>query len=144
MAKKAKKELDPTLSVYQLKISLQHISSLIWRRIQVKGCTLDKLHQHIQTAMGWQSCHLYQFTINGKGYSHPEIWQPEFEEIEDATQVRLRELMPESSEQFQFVYGYDFGDGWRHDILLGGCLCSQEGGRYPLCLDGARACPPRT
>ncbi len=82
--------------------------------------------------MGWRNCHLYQFTINGTEYSHPEMWQPEFEEIEDATQIRLRELMPESSEQFQFLYEYDFGDGWRHDILFEGCLFSQEGGRYSL------------
>jgi hypothetical protein len=40
-------------TVFQLKITLHGAKPPIWRRIQVKDCTLDKLHEHIQTAMGW-------------------------------------------------------------------------------------------
>ena len=40
-------------TVYQFKITLLDSQPPIWRRIQVKDCTLDKLHEHIQTAMGW-------------------------------------------------------------------------------------------
>ncbi|MDA1015583.1 MAG: hypothetical protein O3A00_14165 [Planctomycetota bacterium] len=29
--------------------------------MQVKKCTLDRLHEHIQTAMGWTNSHLHQF-----------------------------------------------------------------------------------
>ena len=39
-------------TVYQLKITLQESHPPIWRRIRVKDCTLDMLHEHIQTAMG--------------------------------------------------------------------------------------------
>ena len=42
--------------LYQCKITLKDIQPLIWRRIQVKDCTLEKLHEHIQTAMGWTKC----------------------------------------------------------------------------------------
>ena len=42
--------------LYQFKITLRGIEPPIWRRIQVKDCTLDRLHEHIQTAMGCDSC----------------------------------------------------------------------------------------
>ena len=38
--------------LYQFKITLKDSHPPIWRRIQVRDCTLDKLHEHTQTAMG--------------------------------------------------------------------------------------------
>src|SRR5689334_20031827 len=37
-------------TVYQFKITLLESHPPIWRRIQVQDCTLDKLHEYIQTA----------------------------------------------------------------------------------------------
>ena len=37
---------------------------------------------------------------------------------------------------------YDFGDCWRHEILLEGILLREKGCKYPQCIGGARACPP--
>lgn len=39
-------------------------------------------------------------------------------------------------------YEYDFGDGWEHQLLLEAILPRQARHRYPLCVAGARACPP--
>lgn len=39
-------------------------------------------------------------------------------------------------------YEYDFGDGWEHELTLEAILPRQRGKKYPLCLGGARACPP--
>lgn len=39
-------------------------------------------------------------------------------------------------------YDYDFGDGWEHKLTLEAIVQRQRGKKYPLCLDGARACPP--
>jgi hypothetical protein len=39
--------------LYQFKVTLKGVTPPIWRRIQVRDCTLDKLHEHIQTALGW-------------------------------------------------------------------------------------------
>ncbi len=50
--------------IYQFKITLHDTRPPIWRRIQVKDCTLDKLHERIQTAMGWTNSHLNHFRIN--------------------------------------------------------------------------------
>ena len=50
-SKKRKSKVDAN-AVYQFKITLLGSKPTIWRRIQVPDCTLDKLHEHIQTAMG--------------------------------------------------------------------------------------------
>jgi len=40
------------------------------------------------------------------------------------------------------LYEYDFGDGWRHEVLLEGVLLAAPAVSYPTCLAGQRACPP--
>ncbi|MBC8290923.1 MAG: plasmid pRiA4b ORF-3 family protein [Planctomycetes bacterium] len=39
-------------------------------------------------------------------------------------------------------YTYDFGDDWRHEVLLEGKPNAIAGEKYPVCLEGERACPP--
>jgi hypothetical protein len=39
-------------------------------------------------------------------------------------------------------YDYDFGDGWEHELILEAILPRQPNEKYPLCVGGARACPP--
>ena len=63
----------PAGTVFQFKITLLGIEPPIWRRIQTKDCTLDKLHEHIQTAMGWTNSHLHQFKIDGVPYGDPQL-----------------------------------------------------------------------
>ena len=50
--------------LYQFEITLEGIAPPIWRRIQVRDCTLDRLHEYIQTAMGWTNSHLHHFKID--------------------------------------------------------------------------------
>jgi hypothetical protein len=130
--------------LYQFKITLLESMPPIWRRIQVKNCTLDKLHEHIQTAMGWTNSHLHQFWIDGERYGDPELLEcdePGFDYI-DSIVTKISEIVPQDGQRFQFTYEYDFGDGWRHAVLFEGCLRAEKGGRYPICVEGERACPP--
>jgi hypothetical protein len=130
--------------LYQFKITLLESKPPIWRRIQVKNCTLDKLHEHIQTAMGWTNSHLHQFEIDGERYGDPELIDDGFEDFHcvDSTVTRIGEIVPKDGKRFQFNYEYDFGDDWQHEVLFEGCLRAQKGGRYPVCVEGERACPP--
>jgi hypothetical protein len=130
--------------VFQFKITLLDTQPLIWRRIQVKDCTLDKLHEHIQTVMGWTNSHLHHFRIDGQLYGDPQLMQENFEELDyrDSTRTKLSDLVPESGKRFRFGYEYDFGDSWEHEVLFEGIVRAERGKRYPLCLAGARACPP--
>jgi hypothetical protein len=131
--------------LYQFKITLKDIEPPIWRRIQVKDCPLDKLHEQIQTAMGWKNSHLHKFMIDGVLYGDPQLLC-EGRENEvmpvDSLMTRLNEIIPADGKPFQFEYEYDFGDGWEHEILFEGYLCAKKGVRYPLCVEGERACPP--
>ncbi|MGD0897021.1 MAG: plasmid pRiA4b ORF-3 family protein [Thermoguttaceae bacterium] len=141
-AKSSPGEIRVSERVYQFKITLRGIKPPIWRRIQVRECALDELHGHIQTAMGWTNSHLHQFTIDGESYGVPALMEEDFEAMEDSTATNLSDIVPGDGKRFRFKYEYDFGDGWEHEILFEGCLPAEKGVRYPLCVEGGRACPP--
>jgi hypothetical protein len=130
--------------VFQFKITLVESRPPVWRRIQVKNCTLDKLHEHIQTAMGWTNSHLHQFRINNRRYADPMLMEEDFEEwgCEDSTGTTLTDILPADGKRFRFGYEYDFGDSWEHEILFEGVKRAKPGERYPICVEGKRACPP--
>jgi hypothetical protein len=130
--------------VYQFKITLLDTRPPIWRRIQVKDGTLDRLHEHIQTAMGWTNSHLHHFRVGEQLYGDPLLVQENFEEFhyEDSTTTKLSAILPKTGKRFRFEYQYDFGDSWWHEILFERCVRAEPGKRYPVCLEGARACPP--
>ena len=130
--------------LYQFRITLLESQPPIWRRIQVKDCTLDKLHEHIQTAMGWTNSHLHLFEIEGQRYGDPDLIDDGFEDFEcvDSTVTKISEIVPLDGKRYRFTYEYDFGDDWQHEVLFEGCLRAQKGQRYPICIEGERACPP--
>jgi hypothetical protein len=43
----------------------------------------------------------------------------------------------------RWIYVYDFGDGWRHQVSFEGFVAAEPKVRNPRCTDGARACPPK-
>ncbi|MDX1251210.1 MAG: plasmid pRiA4b ORF-3 family protein [Gammaproteobacteria bacterium] len=125
-------------NIYQLKITLRHTRPPIWRRVQVKGDTkLGKLHRIVQEAMGWTDSHLHAFRIGRTVYGVPD---PDFiDDIENERSIRLDKIATEGN---TFIYEYDFGDGWEHDIKVEKILNAEPGVHYPVCLAGKRACPP--
>jgi len=131
--------------LYQFKITLKEIQPPIWRLIQVKDCSLDRLHEHIQTAMGWTNSHLHQFRIDGVVYGDPDLlcegWQDESWPV-NSLDTKVSTIIPEDGKRILFEYEYDFGDGWEHEVLFEECLQVEKGGRYPVCVEGERACPP--
>jgi len=144
LTKKPKRKANATDALYQFKITLLGSKPPIWRRIQAQDCTLDKLHEHIQTAMGWTNSHLHQFEIKGQRYGNPELLDDGFDdfECEDSTTTMLSEILPKTSKRFAFKYEYDFGDSWEHEVLFEGSPTADPKAKYPLCVEGQRACPP--
>ena len=61
---------------------------------------------------------------------------------EDSTTTKISDILPKTGKRLRFEYEYDFGDSWHHEVVFEGCLRAERGGRYPICLEGARACPP--
>ena len=53
-------------TILQLRIELQDVQPLVWRRIQLPGdCTFWDLHVAIQSAFGWNDSHLHEFRLPG-------------------------------------------------------------------------------
>jgi hypothetical protein len=124
--------------IFQLKMSLAGVRPPVWRRVLVPaGYTLDRLHRVAQHAMGWRDCHLHSFEIDGVQYGEPD---PDGElALHDELDVRLDAVVGKGS---RFSYTYDFGDWWEHDLVVEDALTADPDERYPVCLDGERACPP--
>jgi len=136
--------LPPEQTVFQFKITVLESHPPIWRRIQVKDCTLDELHEHIQTAMGWTNSHLHQFIVDGQRFGDPELMEEDFEEMgyADSTTTRISTIVPKDRPGFRLNYEYDFGDSWEHEVLFEGVVRAGSKVKYPVCVEGARACPP--
>jgi hypothetical protein len=126
--------------IYQLKITLERSQPPIWRRLQVPGdITLANLHHVIQHAMGWEDSHLHHFLAGGREFGVPNRDWDEGE-VEDERKIRLEQVADQA--KAKIVYEYDFGDSWRHLIVVEKILLSEPATAYPVCLEGARSCPP--
>ena len=115
----------------RLRVTLREVTPVVQRVIDVPAAiTLDELHEVLQVALGWTDSHLHQYRTDSAVYSMAsDDWDDEGET--DERGVRLSTLPP------RFVYLYDFGDGWTHDVEVLG-----PGGDGVGCLDGQGACPP--
>jgi Plasmid pRiA4b ORF-3-like protein len=125
--------------VFTLKVSLFELKPPVWRRVVVPGTlTLQALHGVIQTAMGWFDCHLHHFLIGTGRYTLP---RPDDETpVLDERKFSLRQVAPLVGSRFR--YEYDFGDSWLHEITVEDISPAPADYLGPVCLDGARACPP--
>jgi len=128
-----------SVTIYQLKITLKDTKPPIWRRVLVPDCTLDDLHYIIQTAMGWGNCHLYAFGIGDTEFMHPDMDSGELDSA-DATDTTLGDVITKAKQKF--IYTYDFGDGWRHEIVVEKIGQPEPDGKYPICIKACGACPP--
>ena len=140
-----------TKPILQFKISLIDSKPLIWRRIQMmESCSFYDLHVAIQDAMGWEDCHLHQFIIYTGATK--KVQQRKFIGIPDDS-FGDSDTLPEwetkvydylnSDEKRKIVYDYDFGDSWDHLVEFEGYFDKDpEINTYPICCDGAMACPP--
>jgi len=128
-----------TGAVLQLKISLTGTRPPIWRRILVpEGLSLSELHDVIQAVMGWTDSHLHDFQWRGRRFGVPDP-ELDWDQVIDEDTVTLKKLG--LSVKARLKYLYDFGDGWEHVLTVEQVLAAEER-QTPVCLNGARSCPP--
>ncbi|MCC6365751.1 MAG: plasmid pRiA4b ORF-3 family protein [Bryobacterales bacterium] len=129
-------------NVYQLKILLAGIDPPVWRRVQVRENTsLPALHNVFQCLFNWEDYHLHSFTFRKVNYEPPDPEDHHFgRRPRDETRVALNKVV--KGVGTEFLYKYDFGDGWKHIVLVEGILMPEEGATYPRCIAGARNGPP--
>jgi hypothetical protein len=125
--------------VFRIKVTLDGTEPAIWRRLEVGTDTsLAELHDILQVAMGWEDCHLHEFEIRGERYGVPsrdDFGPP----VRDERRARLGDLVRSRG---KLTYLYDFGDSWRHTIIVEKQVVPEADVGYPRCTAGARACPP--
>ncbi|MDR4479233.1 MAG: plasmid pRiA4b ORF-3 family protein [Nitrospira sp.] len=126
-------------ALLQFKVTLTGIRPPIWRRVLVpEGLPLSGLHDVIQEVMGWTDSHLHDFHWREERFGSPDH---DFDEegVVDERTVTLKELGLSIKDRLDYVY--DFGDGWEHVLMLEQVL-EAEKYKTPVCLKGARSCPP--
>ena len=128
--------------VARIGIELRGIEPKLWRRVDVPlTSTLRVLHDIIQVTVGWTDSHLFEFVAGGRVYGEPH---PDYELLErkvhDAAGIRLRTLIHRGTERLLYVY--DFGDNWRHDIIIEEIGHGAADVDYPAFVAGERRCPP--
>jgi hypothetical protein len=133
----ARERVSCAAMVVELKIRLKDVRPQVWRKVRVPGrYTLANLHDVIQIAMGWENSHLHQFTIGDVSYTEPTADVPE--DLRDERDARLEDFAGAGR---KFVYEYDFGDGWKHEIVVER-VHRDAIDTVATCVDGRRACPP--
>ena len=99
------------------------------------------MHDIIQTVVGWTDSHLFEFVVGERIYGEPlpddDFWD---RHVYKAARVRLKSLIERGVERFLYVY--DFGDDWRHDIFIESVGNGEADIEYPAFVDGERRCPP--
>jgi hypothetical protein len=130
------------MSTYQFHIQIRELDNPpVWRRLLVdENTTFHDFHVIIQIAFDWADSHLYAFSITGKA-SDPVIASAAYDDGEgeavDSEEIVLSEIFTEVGQTY--VYVYDLGDNWVHDIKLETIL--DETIPHPTCTGGEGADP---
>ena len=93
----------------------------------------------MQAAFDWEGYHLHAFeTVCGE-FGAPDD-DDDWSERQDEATAALAQVA--AVERAKVVYSYDFGDDWRHDIVVEKIIPAEPGVAYPRCTGGRRAAPP--
>jgi Plasmid pRiA4b ORF-3-like protein len=140
----ARKELpelpkDAVTTVYRVKVSLYGAKPPVWRRLEIPSAMpLNLVHAVLQVAFGWHDYHLHVFeTVCGQ-FGSPDL--DDWADRQDEATATLAQVAV--AERAKAVYSYDFGDDWRHDIVVEKILPAEPGVAYPRCTGGRRDGPP--
>ncbi|MFG0333764.1 MAG: plasmid pRiA4b ORF-3 family protein [Maioricimonas sp. JB049] len=141
---------DSCGKLFTLKITLDGIDPPIWRRIRMVDTIMYDLHVAIGAIMGWSGEHMFSLDVPEMPRDDLLIalenvsFQMADGEIYDMEEddIRLCDLAVYSGADATFQYIYDLGDEWRHTVEIEAIESPEGATSTPVCLDGARACPP--
>lgn len=126
-------------TLVELDVRLRHIKPPIWRTVELPGSTtLAGVHHALQVALGWTNSHLHAFAIGRARYGMADVDSFGERGDLDERQYRLQDVVRAGD---KFLYEYDFGDGWEHDVKVTKVTPVAKA-PAPRCTAGARACPP--
>jgi len=103
---------------------------MLWRRFLVRSdSTLADLHAVLQIGFDWTDFHLHRFRIRKKDYAVPRRGGLG---CHDAREIKLGDLHFRINERF--LYEYDFGDLWQHQVRIEKRLGVETSRSYPVCV----------
>lgn len=152
------------MRAYKIKIELRDSEPLIYRRVIVpSNISFEKLHNIIQQSMGWSNSYLYDFNIKEENL-RVTCDKEAISEYEFYSKLKLNEkndpngfirnmlkIKPKLSNEVsidfylnrsnKIEYVYDFGDYWKHDIILEEII-EDYVDDYHKCVEAEGNCPP--
>jgi SAM-dependent methyltransferase len=133
--------MSGTETIVRMRISLLEIAPEIWRRVEVPAnAHLKGVHDVIQAVFGWQDYHLYKFRVGEKIYGVPAPGEDYGRRVLHARSMRLATLIARGVRRFDYIY--DFGDDWRHSVVVEAVGPADPSLHYPRFVEGARRGPP--
>jgi hypothetical protein len=128
--------------IVRVRISLKEIEPEIWRLVEVPvGMNLKGLHDVIQVVLSWEDYHLFEFLVGDRIYGVPAPDGEDYgRKVVWAKSVKIAKLIAQGVTRFD--YNYDFGDNWRHLIVIEAVADSDPRQYYPRLVAGERRGPP--
>jgi hypothetical protein len=127
--------------IVQIRITLLDVQPPVWRRVLAPATLpLHRMHATIQAAMGWLDQHLYEFQAGDRRYGEADPEDGPASSVTDARTVKLSSLIEKGVDRLLYIY--DFGDEWRHEIVVEDVRPGDPGVDYPCFVEGERRCPP--
>lgn len=99
------------MSGYQIKVTIENTKPPVWRRLEIPNqITFRDLHDMLQEVFGWQEMHLHGFSFQNTGVTVGNEGSFDYDE---------NELLADDFLRTGWIrYTYDYGDDWRHKIIL--------------------------
>lgn len=132
-----RKESALPAPIFQVKVGLRGAKPPIWRRLEIPAdISLAQLHEVIQVAFEWNGGHMHVFETDYGEFGKADAALGHSSE----TAVTLEQVAPAAGRRIR--YTYDFGDNWKHEIVVEKTVQRDSTLRYPRCTGGRRAAPP--
>lgn len=127
-------------NIIELKITLLDTKPKVYRTIQIGNqVRFFDLHVAIQIAFGWQNSHLHEFRVGEELIANPINDEFGDMNIIDENAIKLTQKIV--FEKMKFVYIYDFGDDWMHEIEVVKFI-EPKSSFYPRCIKASNNTPP--
>lgn len=119
----------------RLRVRLREVEPVVVRVLDVpRGVGLVELHRLLQVGVGWANVHLHEFDTGTVRYGPDETFDLP---LGDGAVERDEAVHTLADLGRCWVYRYDFGDGWTHDVEVLG-----PGSDRPGCVYGEGPRPP--
>ncbi len=130
------------MQIVELGIQLLDMPYTVTRKLKVPtAIRLSDLHKLLQAALPWDDSHLYDFSL-GRSLRWTKPGPDDWGDVRSATAETLADVLAELGRKKSFLYTYDMGDSWEHQIVPGKPRDLNADEPVIALLAAEGACPP--